>query len=235
MLPFFFRHYDPFVERYVIYDNHSTDASVEILRRHPRVTLKNYSVESDSFVDTARQLYDDIWKASRGQADWVIVCNIDEHFHHPHLPGYLQRCREAGVTVIPAVGYEMISDTFPSENQTLSEAIPMGAPFHMLDKTEVFDPAAIEEINFTPGRHQCSPSGRVVYPETTELKLLHFKYLGFDYVKTRFAELKTGLRSFDIEKRMGTKYLWDEEQIKQRFNALKQNAVRVLENGSAVK
>ncbi|MBI4190914.1 MAG: glycosyltransferase family 2 protein, partial [Betaproteobacteria bacterium] len=34
LLPFFFRHYDPWVDRYVIYDDNSTDATLEMLHAH---------------------------------------------------------------------------------------------------------------------------------------------------------------------------------------------------------
>ena len=39
MLDFFFRHYDPIVDRCFIYDDGSTDGSVERLQQHPSVTL----------------------------------------------------------------------------------------------------------------------------------------------------------------------------------------------------
>ena len=37
ILPFFFRHYDGLVERYVIYDDGSTDGTLALLRAHPKV------------------------------------------------------------------------------------------------------------------------------------------------------------------------------------------------------
>ena len=39
MLPFFFRYYDRFVDRYYIHDNQSSDGSIEILsfRRHQKM------------------------------------------------------------------------------------------------------------------------------------------------------------------------------------------------------
>ena len=40
MLGFFFRHYDRFVQRYVVYDNASTDHSLEILHANPKVEVR---------------------------------------------------------------------------------------------------------------------------------------------------------------------------------------------------
>ena len=42
MLPFFFRHYDRFVDRYVIFDDGSTDNSPAMLTGHPRVELRRF-------------------------------------------------------------------------------------------------------------------------------------------------------------------------------------------------
>jgi hypothetical protein len=57
MLAFFFRHYDALVERYVFYDNGSTDATLEILARHPRVEVRRFERKfSGSFVFSEQAL-----------------------------------------------------------------------------------------------------------------------------------------------------------------------------------
>lgn len=82
MLGFFFRHYDAFVDRYVIYDDDSTDGALDILARHPRVELRRFArVHADSFVLSHKAMQDEAWKESRGAADWVVVTAIDEHLH----------------------------------------------------------------------------------------------------------------------------------------------------------
>src|SRR5271170_7221525 len=94
MLPFFFKHFDKFVDKYFIYDNGSTDDSLSILEKHGSVEISHFDVEGDSFVDEERRLGDTIWKGSN--ADWVIVTDIDVHTHHPDLLGYLRRCKDQG-------------------------------------------------------------------------------------------------------------------------------------------
>jgi Glycosyl transferase family 2 len=79
MLGFFFRHYDPWVDRYVIYDDGSTDGSLEILRAHAKVEVRSFScTEADSFVLSQNALQNEMWKESRGHADWVVITAIDE-------------------------------------------------------------------------------------------------------------------------------------------------------------
>ena len=43
ILPFFFRHYDEIVDRYVIYDDGSSDRTVDICRVHPKVELRRFA------------------------------------------------------------------------------------------------------------------------------------------------------------------------------------------------
>ena len=84
MLPFFFRHYDSLVDRYVIYDDGSTDRRSKCWPRtiawrcgHSCAPIPIPTVMS------GRILHDNVWKESRGHADWVIITAVDEHLYHP--------------------------------------------------------------------------------------------------------------------------------------------------------
>ena len=219
MLPFFFQHYDKFVDRYFIYDNGSTDNSLSLLRHHGRVQVEHFDTDGDSFVDKERILGDTIWKGS--DADWVIVTDIDEHTYHPELLPYLGRMKEQGVTAIQSIGYEMVADTFPAVARPLLEQITQGARSVGHDRLCIFNPREITETNFSPGRHKAAPEGNAVWPAYPEVLLLHFKHVGPDYLILRSAELRKGLKSRDLDKGWGTHYLWSSAQIRRNWQKLK--------------
>ncbi len=229
MLPFFFRHYDSIVDSYFVYDDGSTDGTVEALAGRPKVLLRprpSYA-DPDSHVRSSQVLLDSVWKESRGRADWVIVTDIDEHLHHPDLPGYLRRLQGEGVTLIPALGFQMLSEDFPAPDQKLCRAITRGAPASMMNKLSLFSPDAIDETNFAVGRHAAKPTGRVVLPRRDELMLLHYKYLGFERTLRRHEAYQRRRRTQDVARGWGHKYAWSRRRLRRDWAELEAGAVDI--------
>ena len=228
MLPYFFRHYDGFVDRYVIFDDGSTDRSLAILRDHPRVELRRFiRSNADSFVLSEQALSNECWKESRESADWVIVTDIDEHLFHPAMASYLRQCAAAGDTLLPALGFQMISNDMPHD--LLCEVYRHGLPWSQMLKPSIFDPRAIIDINFTTGRDGAAPVGNVQVPPRDEILLLHYKYLNISRTHARHRELLGGLGETDLANRWGHKYSWSLDELAADWNAVLAAAVDVSE------
>lgn len=218
-LQFFFRHYDKFVTRYVIYDDGSDEPTLDVLRQHPNVEIRRFErSHPDSFVLSQQSISNTCWKECRDEADWVIVTDIDEHLWHPNMTAYLDQNLRKGVTVIPALGFQMIHDVVPPVTADLSDVVTRGMPWSEMMKLSIFNPKAIAEINFGVGRHNACPTGKVVLPKSDELLLLHYKYLGFSETFARHHDEFSGLGPTDIEMNWGNQYwqtvethrkLWD--------------------------
>jgi len=207
MLGYFFRHYDPWVSRYVFYDDGSTDGTLDILGQHPRVEIRRFErTVPDSYVLSAREIHNSAWKESRGKADWVVLTAVDEHLYHPRLRDYLVDCHARGITLIPALGFQMISEDFPPPDILLCEYLLRGAADSEMNKLSLFRPNAIEETNFKVGRHAAAPTGSIVLPEQDELLLLHYKWLGTRYTQERHKLLATGLGAADRVNNWGAQY-----------------------------
>ncbi|MBB5753730.1 glycosyltransferase family 2 protein [Prosthecomicrobium pneumaticum] len=227
MLPFFFRHYDPWVDRYVVYDDGSTDGSLDLLNGHAKVEVRPMPPPADptSRVESHRRLQNEFWKESRGAADWVVVTDIDEHLDHPDMAAYLAACRRAGVTLLPALGFRMVARDFPPADATLAEAVPMGMPHRHESKLGIFDPAALAETNFAVGRHDAAPQGRLVLPMRDEIRLLHFHWVGYERVAARHRLFRSRQRAGDIARRWGAHYDLDEAAFERDWRAAENGAV----------
>lgn len=237
MLPFFLDYYGAWVDRIVVYDDASDDGTAEALARHPKVDLRPFPPKGESFVLAALDLWQHSWKESRGRADWVVVTNIDEFLHHPTgMREYLERCRDAGVTLIHPRGYMMVGDAFPPPGTSLLERVPQGVAMMGHDKRQIFDPNAIVEINFAPGRHGCSPVGRIVEPAVVETSLFHYKHVDPQgYFLPRQRALGRRMLAQDRASGFGAHYAHPVEVDLHAFEWLKLHAADVVAARSAAK
>src|SRR5260370_38763466 len=131
---------------------------------------------------------------------------------------YLAHCRARGVTIIPGLGYQMLSERFPEHKTLLCQSVTRGACYPSYSKLNIFSPNEIDAVNYAPGRHSAAPTGRVVVPERDELILLHYHYLGFERVRKRYAQFSTRKRKDDIVMGLGPQYSWDSQHFREAAN-----------------
>ncbi|HEY5893630.1 MAG TPA: glycosyltransferase family 2 protein [Chthoniobacterales bacterium] len=228
ILPFFLRHYTPLVDQIFVANDGSTDRSEEILSECPLVTFREFDGAGDSFAFAQQKDSNEAWKYSKGIADWVIICDADEFLYHENFRQYLADCAAEGITVLPARGFQMVAEEFPPEDWELAREVVRGMPYDDMSKTIVFNPNAIEGTRFTPGKHLMFPTGRCVFPSNIELKLLHYKYLGREYLVRRHQELFTRRRRVDLERHFGFQYLRTPEENSAEFEKVKRLSTQVV-------
>ncbi|MCJ2037164.1 glycosyltransferase family 2 protein [Methylobacterium sp. J-068] len=185
MIPFFLTHYRRIVDRIHVFDMGSTDRSLNLLKGDEKIVVERVGAQGETYAATATNLMNTAWMRSRDSADWIVTAEMDEHLHHPDLPGYLARCRTLGVTYITTLGYNMVADQFPTGLRPLWQQVVRGVRETLYDKPAMFDPRAITAIDYDAGRHAASPTGQVVPEARPQVKLLHYKHLGLDHVHAR--------------------------------------------------
>lgn len=214
MLPYFLRHYGSFARRIVLFDNYSTDSSPSIANQHGKVELRRFGSPSAVCGEAERMpIRETAWQESRGNADWVMVVDCDEFIWHPCLLTYLQACRRRSVTVPRPLGFEMVSSDFPAGVGQIYQQVRSGVPGPLMNKWLLFDPNAIEAMHFSPGCHHASPTGNVVFDDDPELKLLHFKYLGIEYVSARYQQLARRRTAQDHRMGLNHHYLRSRDEL----------------------
>lgn len=234
MLGFFFRHFDPWIDRYVIYDDGSTDGTLEMLHAHPRVEVRKFArTDPDSFVASHQKLMNNTWKGSRKEADWVVLTAIDEHLHVAGIPmkAYLERCRSKGVTVLHCMGFQMVSEEFPQQDELLWQTRTVGCPYARLSRLSIFNPKAVRKTNFTGGQHGAHPEGNVRLPSRDELLNLHYKNIGFERLFRRHRQLKQGLGPKDKAQSWSKKYDWTPDKFRRDWDLFANNAVDLAASG----
>ena len=236
MLPYFLNHYSNQVKKIRIYDNQSTDRSVEIASSYSNVEVLSFDTQGKLSELTLMHLRNEAWKEET--CDYMIVCDVDEFLYPSDIHNFLLNHPE--VDVFQPQGYDMVCDDFPSyDGRSLTDIVRWGCPAENYSKMVCFKPERLININYGPGSHLAAPTGHDdlnIYKAgqgLSDMKLLHFKNLGFEYRLQRHQILQKRLGGQEFEKYgFGFHYAFDSEAQKIEFLNLKKNAVQVFEEST---
>lgn len=208
-------------ERIVVFDNMSTDDTVSLLLKDPRVEVRQYDSDNKIRDDYYLDIKDNAWKEACGVADWVIVVDFDEIFNRctlgqqeaPHFDLNLDYADKEGFNIIKPLGYNMISLDAPLYAEGHPYTYSKNATYHVPEeKMCCFKPAEISEMRYHIGAHGADPLDKdggtsklriCMYPE---YKLLHFKFWNLETYMKRMAEYQTRLSEWNIGRGAGWHY-----------------------------
>jgi hypothetical protein len=183
ILPYLLEHYSAFCNKITFFDNESIDRSINIINNFQgcETAIITNSTQGVIRDDIYLEIKNNCWKAEK--VDFVIIADADEFLYHSDIISFLTQNK---YDVYYPTGYNMISAQFPTNyTKSLVEQVYYGSYEPNYSKSVIFNPNTVEDINFTPGAHHSFPSGKdrkelSIY-RGVELKLLHYKNLGFDY------------------------------------------------------
>lgn len=197
-----------------IYDNESTDNSVELAKS---LGCNVISWNSNNMIDDLK--YKDIknncWK--NVENGWIIMADMDEWLCISEQN--LKEEEEKGTTIIKTKGLDMIGESNREDLTDINlHSIIKYIDNEFMSKKLCFHRNSIQEINYEAGAHYCSPVGNVVYSSKTYI-IKHMSQLGLPFIlnktKNRY-ERSECMRN----QGMAIHYTDDIEQITNNYNSL---------------
>jgi hypothetical protein len=226
ILPFTLDYYSKFCEKIYIYDNMSTDSSDKIYKKYEKVIVKKWDSPEKKYNDVVlSELKSNIYKQSRKhKVDWVIVCDCDEYLYHENLLEKLKEYREKGITMPKIDGHDMFSESFPEyDGDLITNKVKIGSEtYGPMCKNIIFNPNL--EVKYTPGAHS-NQTPNAIFSDKAELKLLHYKFLGKEYVLERYNNLSEQLSDFN--KKTGLSGHWTRPPMKY-MDEMKEKQFKVI-------
>lgn len=206
LLPVFLKHYERICSKIIVYDNESDDRTAQICDAHPLVERRVYKTDGQIRDDVYIDIKNNSWKEFKDY-DWVCVLDLDEFVYHENLELFLESCKRKNISIPQTTGYSMWSETMPNLDSPIWKQITKGIRDTWYDKTPIFDPKFIIEINYKHGCHACFPSGSIVYDKYPSLKLLHCKNIGgLERLENRRKLYEKRLSPKNIEEKWGHNY-----------------------------
>lgn len=211
-------YYSQFCSKIIIIDNQSTDKSIALASGFKNVEIRKLPSGNQFIEDVLTESRNNCWKGST--ADFVIVCDMDEFLYDENLIEKLEKAKKHNISIPIINGYNMMSDYFPNDyKEIITNQVKYGLRTTRFDKRIIFDPKNVKEINYRPGAHLCHPVLYKSVPEevTITLKLLHYKYLGKEYLYHKHQRYADRMSTISKEKKHGAEYLEGETHINKMF------------------
>lgn len=222
ILPFVIDYWRLFARHVYVFDNGSDDGSVEYLKEFNWISVMPFY--SDGLND-ARYLdiKNNVWKIS--DADFVVVCDMDECLYHENIMDVLQYMKERNQTISTTAFLNAVSIDFQEYqgNGTLYHQID-GVRFsnnvNLGDKCIIFNPRMVNVINYEPGAHKCHPYGMVnMYDRQNDdpIMTIHIKNLSINKTIDRLHMYQNRLSEINKRNHWGGHYSYSDEKVTKDF------------------
>lgn len=210
MVRHYVRYWSQFASKIFVYDDDSTDGTREfLLSCAPLVEVKDPGFHGIDELDLQNLRSHEYRKWSRGVADWVVIGDSDEFHYHPNMVQALEEKKRQGFVGVVSHGWQMMAERPPEGDVLLTDAIKEGLPDTGYSRV-IFSPeldiiqgighhswhiVGGQSLNFHPTRKKLDKPVELpkkIYPvETADIafKMLHFKYIGSDYIRDRHARI----------------------------------------------
>lgn len=193
----------------VVYDNGSTDNTVEIAKKN-NCEVRTYNSGGTLNDVLHMQIKNSCWKDAK--TSWVLVQDLDEILDINEEQ--LKQEELLGTTLIKSEGWQMVNleDNYDIPN------IKHGyrGTETQYDKILLFNRKGIYEINYNVGAHICNPVGTIKYSQP--YKMYHYRFIHPDLEVAKCKATAQRLSEVNKKHGLGLRVFMTEEQIRADFN-----------------
>lgn len=223
------------VEKAVVYNNESTDDTVEKLSKYPWIEVRNF--HTDGMTDDIHAIIkNNCWKEQKGNKDtWCIICDFDEWLYSPNIDLVIDKMNKNGCSVLGTKWYGICNDSTPPYEQgkllhqqsTKFYLQDVNRNFPELGKFMLINPNMIDDMGWSVGNHICNPIGtfKLYIAEPNECFAIHLnKGLSEDYFVTKRKKMAERLSILNKMKGYCYEYSFPEEKSRQEYREYQKNS-----------
>lgn len=217
IIPFCIQYWQRIATKVVVFDNHSTDSSVELLSKHDWIEIRTF--DSDGQNDPLqKQIKEQAFLELKDQYDIIIISDMDEVFYFENAEKEFDKMMQGGFNTMLLPLFSLCEDfkPQPQEDKLLHQLCHKFYKQRMnhtggLDsytKLSIFNTKNIQFINMSVGQHFVNviPTMNAMIGE--DAFGLHIdKGFGLDYYLEKRRKMGANLSQTNIKCGMAIEYL----------------------------
>lgn len=191
IIPFCIQYWKRIADKVVVFDNFSTDKSIELLSQHDWIEIRYF--ESDGQNDLIQKsLKEQAYLQYKNDYDIIIISDMDEVFYFDDFKASVEEMINGGYSCMVTPIYSLCEDSKPKYDEDnllhqLCHKFYLQKMNHMkgfekVSKISIFNTRETEKIQMSVGQHYVStaPSMRIIL--SNDAFCLHIdKGFGIDY------------------------------------------------------
>ena len=240
MIPYIMPYYERLgFDKLVIYDNESTDNTVDLLKKYPFVEIRTFKTEGKN-NRIQSELKSNFYKEFKDcKNTWLYISDFDEViYYNGNFKEYLQKKNDEGYTCMNQVMFELMNDIFPdlSDGKLVHEKCEIGVKWNDSTggaKMVLFKVDDIKNIEYCPGAHSVAIQTKLQYKSlnNTGLKSFHIKYIDYNYCLEKNKKAQIRRSEEDRRRGYGLQYesLSKDDKFKVMWNSRKSKAIKIID------
>ena len=228
----------------IVYDNGSTDSSVEILSKYDWIEIKPFDTGNKKDNDAHKDLKNKCWKEYKNYYDLIIVCDIDEILYLSNPEATISKMKDGGYNILATPWYALCEDSKPQYEEgkllhTLCTKFYKQKSNHMkgyetVCKFNIFDPKLVNDMGWSVGNHiaHITPNKKILTINKEEGFCLHIcAGFGYEYKYNRNQLQQNRLSDKNKQKGYSRQYNYDLEKVKMNYKEHQRESFNINEKG----
>ena len=227
IIPFCVDYWKRIADKVVVYDNGSTDGSIEELSKHQFIDVRHFVSEGQNEL-IQKTIKENAYLEFKNDYDVVIITDMDEVFYFNDLEPLLGEMIDGGYNCMITPIYSLCEDSKPLYEQgkylhQLCHKFYKQKMNHMKDfedvsKISIFNTRVTDKIEMSVGQHYVKtyPTMQIIY-EDTGFNLHIDKGFGVQYKYEVRQKMNKNLSDFNKRYNMCIEYADSYDKLKQEY------------------
>ena len=234
IIPFCIQYWSRIADKVIVYDNHSTDSSVELLSKYDWIEIRTF--DSDGQNDSIqKQVKEQAYLEFKDQCDILIITDMDEVFYFNDFKAISEAFVSGDYNILMTPIFSLCEDSKPpySEDKLLhqqchkfyKQKMNHMQGFDDYSKLSIFNTKITDKVNMSVGQHYVQTSPQMKIMLSMDGFNLHIdKGFGVDYKYNIRQRMNNNLSDTNKRSGMCIEYSDSYEKLKTEYEKNQANS-----------